>query len=150
MDTNTAYAYRLDDEYTSIYVNLNGYEQIIFYWSTGNDCQKRKPKWRISKETIEQGMRIISYTPFGLTVEIDGKLAKFDWYEYERDILRLRGPNHKAKLTNFADWAVVYDSEYKNNSPTSAGNHYAGSYNGHYGQPQEYNAEDDDFTTNYG
>ena len=145
MDTNTAYAYLLDEHYTSIYVNLNGYEQIIFYWSIANDAEKRKPKWRVTKETIEQGMKIGNYNSLGFFVEIEGKRAYFEWYEYNRDINRNRSdPAHKAKLVNFADWESTYDPAYKNNSPTSSGNHYNGFYSGNYIQP-EYDAESDPF-----
>ena len=145
MDKNTAYAYLLDENYTSIYVNLNGYEQIIFYWSIAKDAEKRKPKWRVSKETIEHGMKIGNYNSLGFFVEIEGKQAYFEWYEYNRDINKnKRDPNHKAKLVNFADWESAYDPAYKNNSPTSKGNHYNGFYVGSYTQP-EYDTEIDPF-----
>ena len=141
MDKNTAYAYRLDDNYTPVYVNLNGYEQIIFYWSIANDAEKRKPKWRVTKETIEQGMKIGNYNSLGFFVEIEGKRAYFEWYEYNN---AHNNPAHKAKLVNFGDWESTYDPAYKNNSPTSSGNHYSGLYVGSYIQP-EYDAESDPF-----
>lgn len=145
MDTNTAYAYLLDENYTSIYVNLNGYEQIIFYWSIANDAEKRKPKWRVSKETIEQGMKIGNYNSLGFFVEIEGKRAYFEWTEYNRSINKHdRGPNHKAKLVNFGDWELKHDPEYKNNSPTASGNHYNGLYVGSYIE-SNYDPEFDPF-----
>jgi hypothetical protein len=136
MHNNTAQAYNLDGEYTSIYVVLNGYKQIIFYWSLNNDCQKRKPKWRDTKETIEEGMEIVSYNSLGCTVIVDGRRAEFSWTEYDRDVKNLRGPNHKGMLDNFGEWE--FDPEFKINSPTANGNHYEGSYPGYYHEPQSY------------
>lgn len=133
MDNNTAYAYKLDEDYTSIYVNLNGYEQMIFYWSLATDCEKRKPKWRLTKETIQEGASIVSYDRFGCVIMVDNRRAEFTWYEYDRPDNR---PAHKARLDNFADWE--FDLEFKNNSTTSTGNHYQGFYSGHYSSPQEY------------
>jgi endonuclease I len=138
MDNNRAYAYKLDENYTSIYVNLNGYEQIIFYWSIVDECEKRKPKWRTSKDTIEEGMKIISYNNFGCIVEVNGRRANFEWTVYNDPS---NNPAHKGKLTNFSDWAVEYDPDYKDNSPTSLGNHYTGNYNGYYGEPREYDSD---------
>jgi hypothetical protein len=140
MDNNTAYAYNLDDQYTSIYVNLTGYEQIIFYWSLKNNKQKRNPKWRSTKESIDEGMKIVSYNKSGCVVYINNRRAEFSWYEYDRNITKNdRGPNHKAKLVNFGDWE--YDPDFKPTSLTSSGNQYSGYCNGQYSQPQEYEGD---------
>ena len=138
MDNNTAYAYRLDENYLSIYVNLKGYDQIIFYWSPLHDCEKRKPKWRETKETILEDMKIVSCNHFGCVLEIKGKQAKFEWYEYDRPN---NVPAHKGRLINFADWE--YDPEFQHNSPTSFGI-YSGYYNGSYHSP-EYDRDLDPF-----
>jgi len=126
MDNNTAYAYRLDENYLPIYVNLKGYKQMIFYWSPIDDCEKRKPKWRETKETILEDMKIVSCNHFGCILEIKGKQAKFEWCEYDRPN---NNPAHIGRLINFADWE--YDPEFQPNSSTASGI-YSGYYNGSY------------------
>jgi hypothetical protein len=135
MDNNTANVYLLDDKYTSIYVNLTGYEQIIFYWSLTDNCQKRKPKWRVSKETIQEDMEILSYNNLGCVLKINGRTANFEWGEFSAK----NSPAYRGQLTNFADWE--YDPEFKPVSPTSAGDQYSGYYSGHYSQPQDYESD---------
>ena len=135
MNNNTAQAYLLDDEYTSIYVNLTGYEQIIFYWNLKDNCEKRKPKWRTTKETIQEDMEILSYSTIGCVIKINGRTANFEWGEYSPK----NSPAYKGLLTNFADWE--YDPDFKPTSPTSTGNQYAGYYSGHYSQPQDYESD---------
>jgi hypothetical protein len=138
MDNNSAYAYLVDENYTSIYVVLNGFEQLIFYWNLKEDCEKRKPKWRATKETVQEGMKILSYNKFGCLLDVNGKFAQFEWYEYDRDIKNNKGPNHKGKLVNFAEWRL--EPAHKDSSPIE-GNRYPGYYSGNYSQPQPY--EDD-------
>ena len=46
-------------------------------------------------------------------LEIKGKQAKFEWYEYD---IPNNVPAHKGRLINFADWE--YDPEFQHNSPT--------------------------------
>ena len=131
---NTAYAYLYKDEFVSIYVNLPEHEQIIFYWCLVTDQQKRLPKWRVTKQTIEEGMEIVSYNTLGCVVNLNGRRAVFHWHEYGN---KDNNPAHKGKLVNFGDWEVKYDPDYNHNSPSSAGE-YTGITSGHYSQPQPY------------
>ena len=130
MENNTAQVYLLDKHYTNIYVNLSGYEQIIFYWSKHTDCQKRKPKWRTSKETIQDGMYIEDYNDFGCRLKINGKIAEFNWGSPDLN----NRPYYKGKLF---DPNGLWDIEFQNDSPTSTGV-YTGQFDGHYSQPQPY------------
>jgi len=68
-------------------------------------------------------------------IKIGRRRAEFSWYEYNRPDNR---PAHKGKLVNFAEWESEFDPEFKNNSPSSTGNHYQEFYSGHYSDPQEY------------
>jgi hypothetical protein len=133
MDNNQAYAYKLDDKYISIYVNLNGYDQIIFYWCLQTNTEKRLPKWRETKETIETGTNVISYSSYGCIVEVEGRRAEFNWYDYNNPN---NNPAHKGKLINFGEWE--FDPEFKFNSPSSQGIHYTGYASGYYASPQTY------------
>jgi hypothetical protein len=100
MKNNQANVYLLDDQYTSIYVNLEGYQQMIFYWALATNKQKRKPKWRLTKQTIEEGIWIESYTDQGCILSVEGRRAEFKWGKLSPD----NRPAYKGNLVNATDW----------------------------------------------
>jgi hypothetical protein len=134
MDNNTAQVYLIDEHYTSIYVNLNGFDQMIFYWSKHDNRQKRKPKWRTSKETIEKDCWIDEYDDVGCRLYVFGKTADFIWGKADSN----NRPYYRGRLD---DPGEIWKSDYQNNSP-SANGMYTGIYSEYYGQPQEYQEEE--------
>ena len=134
--TSFAYAY-LNEDYASIYVNLPGQDQLIFYWNILTNEQRRQPRLRVGRETQEHA-RIISYTDFGCVVEIGDRRAVFTWTEFNNPDNQ---PAHRGRLENWAEWEYADRPDYQHDSPTSQGPRIP-VYTGHYAEPQPYEEDE--------
>lgn len=132
--TSFAYAY-LNDDSVSVYVTLPDQEQIIFYWNTLTCEQRRPPRYRVSRQTVEVA-EITTYNDHGCVVSIGGRRAEFIWTEYANPD---NDPAHKGQLVNFAEWE--YDKDFHYQSPTSE--YRQPTYSGYYGEPQPYEEEEE-------
>ena len=65
-------------EVYSIYVNLGGYDQLIFYWNHLEQKQHKPPVSRATKTPIGYS-EVKEFTEQGCTLIVDGKRANFVW-----------------------------------------------------------------------
>lgn len=74
---NTAMLYATNNYYT-FYVNLDGLEQIKFFWNTATNSQQKPPQWRKLNEPITN-MKILDCTDYGFSIKVHKQILHFLW-----------------------------------------------------------------------